>query len=275
MTMRNKQRGFIMASAIVATFGIVALIYFSFAMGVFAKEFSAREDRKRAWIVETQQKLDAWYERNKASIDADPDPIDTNLIVSSSGIVLEYGAQIESTARLSAAGIGYHNIAIWIPHDGASGTGLNHSTGEFNPGLLPDGVTLAPTRFVFTNGRAIETRAYLATVAKMRTNASRFESYFQAKLASDPDADASIDYFRATDCAAPINGQLPCIDTHTNIGPSNVQNLVGLSGDDIVSAWGNVIQVSNLEGLPSGGYSMSLKTAAPWGVDIQIIAVRP
>lgn len=264
-----------MASAIIATFGIVALIYFSFAMGISAKEAGEREDSKREWILETQKKLDAWYERNKAVIDADPDPIDTGLIVKQSGIVLEYGAQIESTARMSAAGIGYHNIAIWIPHDGASGTGLNLSTGEFNPGLLSDGVTPAPTKFVFTNGRAIQTRAYLSTVRKMRANASRFEGYYHAKLASDPDADASIDYFRAADCSAPINGELPCIDTHTDIGPANVQALLGLSDDDIVSDWGTAVQVSNLDGLPAGGHSISLKTSTPWGVAIQIIAARP
>lgn len=273
--MRNRQRGFVMASAIVATFGIVALIYFSFAMSVYAKASDERDDRKREWITETQQKLDAWYERNKADIDSDPDPINTAVIISQSGIDLQYGAQVESTARLSAAGIGYHNIAIWIPHDGASGTGLNHSTGEFNPGLLPDGITMAPTKFAFTNGRSIQTRAYLNTVQKMRTNASRFEGYYHAKQASDPDADASTDWFRAENCSSPVNGELPCIDVHTDISPSNVQSLLGLSGDDITNAWGGKIQISNLEELPAGGHSISLKTSTPWGQDIQIIAVRP
>lgn len=273
--MRNRQRGFVMASAIIATFGIVALIYFSFAMSVYAKASEERDERKREWIAETQQKLDAWYERNKSNIDSDPDPIDASVIVSQSGIDLQYGAQVESTARLAAAGIGYHNIAIWIPNDGASGTGLNHTTGEFKPGLLADGITLAPTKFAFTNGRAIQTRAYLNTVQKMRVNASRFEGYYQAKQSSDPDADASIDYFRAANCAEPINGELPCIDVHTDIAPSNVQTLLGLSGDDIVNAWGGKVKISNLEGLPAGGYSISLKTSTPWGQEIQIIAVRP
>ncbi len=273
--MRNQQRGFITASAIVATFGVVALIYFSFAMSVYAKKVGEQDDNQREWLAETQHKLDAWYERNKAAIDANTDPIPVNVILSQSGVVLEHGAKIESTPRLIAAGIGFHNIVIWIPHDGASGTGLNPLTGEFNPGLLADGVTLAPTKFALTNGRAIETRAYLSTVTKMRANASRFEGYYQAKLSLDPDADATIDYFRAADCASPKNGELPCIDTHTDIGPGNVQTLLGLSSDDIVNAWGGAVQISNLEDLPTGGHTISLKTATPWGQDIQIIAVRP
>lgn len=271
---RKNQRGFIVASALVVTLSIAALIYFSFAMGLAAKEAGRLEDRKKEWVSDTQAKLTSWYERNKAAIDADPNQLTSTAVLSGAGVTLEYGAQVASTARLIAGGIGFHSVAIWIPHDGASGTGLNASTGEFNPGTLTGGLT-APTKYAFANGRAIQTDAYLATVARMRETAAKFEGYFQARVLSDPDSGSEVNYYRAANCASPINGELPCIDSYTSLAAAGLGSVVGLSTDENVSSWGGAIEVSNLADVPVGESAIAIRTAIPWGSPIQIFAVRP
>lgn len=272
--MRRHQRGFVVASALVVTLSIAALIYFSYAMGLASKEAGRREDRKKEWITETQVKLEEWYQRNALAIDSDPDPIAEAVVLSGAGIVLEFGAQFASTPLLSAGGIGYHNIAIWLPADGASGTGLDASTGEFNPGTLTGGET-APTKYAMVNGRVLETRAYLKTIERMRRNAGKLEGYFHARVLSDPDSDSSMNYYRAANCSSPASGELPCIDSYTPLASSGIVNTVGLSPDDNVNAWGSAIEVSNLAGVPTGEAAISIRTTAPWGSFIQVTGARP
>lgn len=271
--MKRDQRGFVVASALVVTLSVAALIYFMFAMGLMAKEAGRLEDKKKEWVAETQVKLDSWYRRNAQVIDADPAALSQATVLSEAGVTLEYGAQFASTAQLAAAGIGFHNIAIWLPHDGVSGAGLDVSTGEFNPGTL--GGATAPTKYALVNGRAIQTELYLTTIKRMRKNASKFEGYFKARVQADPDSEAGVNYYRAADCVAPVSGELPCIDTYTSLALSGIAGQVGLSPDDNVNAWGGAVEVSNLAGVPVGESAISIRTAAPWGSVIQVIGVRP
>lgn len=273
--MRNRQRGFITASALVATFGIVALIYFAFAANLHARSAERKEVEQLRWMNDVQRKLDAWYGRNKAVIDANPGTIPVATILSQSGIVLEHGARVESTPRLMQSGVAFHNIVVWIPVDGATGTGINQTTGEFNPGML--GGAAAKTKFAFANGLMIQTDAYLETIKRMRNIASRFEGYYETMIGSDPDSESTINYYRAGNCSSPRNGELACVDVYTDISsnPGGIQTEIGFSGDDSVDSWGGEIKMSNLEDVPAGSNAIALKTTAPWGSDIKITAARP
>jgi len=270
----NRERGFIVPTALALSVSIAVMIYISFAMNLSARESARLDEKRQQWIRETQEALDAWYRRRAEVIDAESGALLQAAVLQEAGIRLDYGAQFASTVRLSAAGIMYHNLAVWLPLESATGTGLDPATGVFNPGTLPNG-DAAPTLFAFINGRAIETDLYLATVRRMRTNASILEGYFKARVLADPDSDSGVNYYRAADCSNPRNGQLPCIDTHVALTSSGVMPTVGLAQNDATSAWGSAIEISNLEGLPVGDPTISIRTVTPWGQPIQVIGVRP
>lgn len=271
---RHKQRGFVAATALVATLSIVAAIYFSFAYSVSVKARNRLDERRNEWIQETQKQLSAWYLRNANTIEANTAAIPVSSILSGAGINIDFGAQVASTAQLSANGISYHSVAIWLPADGATGTGLNMVNGSFNVGTMPNG-TPAPTKYALANGLMIETATYVGTLKKMRRDASKLEAYFNARFLSDPNGDAAENYYRAADCMNPIDGQLPCIDTYTPLASSGIMSTVGFSPDDAVDGWGNPVSVSNLAGVPAGQIAISLVSTTPWGSQIQILGVRP
>lgn len=270
----KRQAGFIVPTVLALSVSVAAMIYIGFAMNLAATESARLDEKKQQWIRETQDAVDAWYRRNAQDIEADSGAVSQNTVLQEAGVRLEYGAQFASTTRRSAGGIMYHNLAIWLPHQDATGTGLDSTTGSFNPGTLPNGES-APTRFAFINGRAIETDLYLETVKRMRRNASILESYFKARVLADPDSDSGVNYYRAADCSNPKNGELPCIDTHIALSSSGVMEVVGLAHNDVMSSWGSAVEISNLEGLPSGDPSISIRTNTPWGESIQVIGVRP
>lgn len=270
----KRQRGFIVPTALALSISVAVMIYIGFAMNLAAKESARLDEKKQQWIRETQDALNAWYRRRAEVIDAESGALSQATVLQEAGVRLDYGAQFASTARKSAAGVMYHNLAVWLPHDGATGTGLDAASGEFRPGTLTNGDT-APILFAFIDGRAIETDLYLTTVRRMRTNASILEGYFKARLLADPDSDSGVNYYRAADCSNPKNGELPCIDTHVALTSSGVMPTVGLAQNDATSAWGSAIDISNLEGLPAGDPTISIRTMTPWGESIQVIGVRP
>lgn len=261
-------------TALVATISIIVAIYMSFAYGVSIKARNRLDERRNEWIQETQKQLSAWYVRNANTIESNSAAIPVSDILAGAGIRIDFGAQVASTAQLAANGIAYHSIAIWLPADGATGTGLNMTDGSFNVGTLANG-TPAPTKYALANGLMIETAAYVGTIKKMRRDASKLEAYFNARFLSDPNGDTAENYYRAADCTSPMDGQLPCIDAYTPLASSGIMNTVGFSADDAIDAWGNPISVSNLDGVPAGQIAISLVSTTPWGSQIQILGVRP
>lgn len=272
--MKRNQQGFVVASALILMLSTSLMIYFSFISALSIKEAGMDAEKRLEWVRDAQQKIDYWYGLNKAVIDSQVGPVSESSVLDGAGITLKYGAQFASSNRLSSSGIEYHNIVFWIPVDGASGTGLNLSTGEFNPGTLSGGA-IAPTDFAMVHGLDVQTQAYLDSVAVARQVASKFELYFRAKIAADPDGDEGINYYRAAYCPTPVGGELPCVDTATDILSSGMQGAVGLLSSDVVDAWGQSVQVTNLAGIPPGDSAILISTSTPWGTQIKVFGVRP
>lgn len=256
---------------------IIALVYLSFTAEVTESALNRNESQKLEWLNEANTALTLWYERNKMTIDSNPDPILEADAISGSGIALKYGAQFQSTARITNGAVFYHIIALWIPEDGVTGTGFDIN-GVFQHGTNAGGGDATLQHYTLVNGGFIELRALRATVKQQLHLARQFEFWFKARALDNPTHDTEENFFRVGTCAGgtPAN-YLPCVDTYTaldNLSTDDVRAKIGFNIDDSRDDWGNPMEFTNLEGLPAAPpYSIGLRSTPPWGTPIYAYAV--
>ena len=240
-------------------------------------------------LVAAQQKLMAWYQNPANAWQLDSQTAITSVqltqILAEAGVVLDGAQPAVSTLVMGDGQVAYHVFALWY---GAGA--LNPATGVFTPAS-------GSTPYVLVSGQAIEAGLVQQTQAHMNHIAELLNNYFAVQNDNDADHDAGVDWFCDPTVAAALPQVLPCYGTGsagdspttliTNSVPitaTYIQQMVGLSNADIVTAWPvsqSYITVNsqpinpqspyNVLALPP--YPVLLNTVLPWGANLTMYAV--
>ena len=240
-------------------------------------------------LVAAQQKLMAWYQNpvNAWQLDSQTAiaPAQLAQMLAQAGVTLDGAQPAVSTLVMGDGQVAYHVFALWY---GAGA--LNPVTGVFTPAS-------GSTPYVLVSGQAIEAGLVQQTQAHMNHIAELLNNYFAVQNDNDADHDAGVDWFCDPTVAAALPQVLPCYGTGsagdspttliTNSVPitaTYIQQMVGLSNADIVTAWPvsqSYITVNsqpinpqspyNVLALPP--YPVLLNTVLPWGANLTMYAV--
>lgn len=271
----RKQGGFAIAAPLAITAAIIALIYLSFSAEVTESTKNRQAQLQQEWLQEARTTLTLWYERNQSVIDADPDALTQEAVFAGAGLAAQYGAQFQSTSRMTDGAVFYHAFAVWIPSPDVTGTGFDAS-GTFQQGTrsgLP-----ATIAYFLVNGRDIELQSLRSVNNQLRKLVQRLEFWFLVQTQSDPQYGAGNNYFRDPACSPSTTARyLPCIDTYTGMDAAaldTVRAQLGFDLNDVRDAWSGVVQFTNREGLPSAPpFAIGLRAITPWGSPIQAFAL--
>lgn len=263
----HAQQGFVVALTLGVLAVLIGFMYLAISTDVSQQAKTRQEELQNDWLNEARTALNLWYERNKNTIDADPNAITQATAFAGAGIVSAHGVQFQSTARLSDGAVQFHRIAIWLPQLGVTGTGFD-ANGVFQQGAK--GGNPAQIRYALIDGRLIELETLRATQDTMDKLGQRFESWFKLQSQQEPNQGVTVNYFRADSCAAtpPVN-RLGCIDSYTQFTHNSlddVRSKLGINADDVRDDWGGIIEFTNSQGLPAPPpFSIGLRASTPWG----------
>lgn len=271
------QRGFVSSLWLASVAGLVTTISVGLLMA-HDQEHSNRADvDRRAYIADVSARLARWYEFNAGATGALAGQLDVPAALAQAGVTPRYNLQVASSNRLADGMVAWHVMALWLPDpDSVQGIALDPLTGGFTQGAYISSGLPAQVVHAVVDGHASQLRRYSESSRRIREIGARLENRFSAMRAAHPLMPMFTNWYRAQDCGAVQGGELPCYDAYQNIATTEVPAAAGTSPASDFNAWGGVVQVSNLaDSSIVPPFSMSIRTALPWGGWLQVIAQEP
>lgn len=273
----RRQLGFVSYLWLASVAGLVTTISVGLLMVNDQRQSDRADVDRRAYIADASERLARWYELNSGATGALAGQIDVLAALAQAGVTPRYGLQAASSNRQTDGMVAWHVMALWLPEpDSVQGVALDPLTGGFTQGTYI--VSGLPARVVhaIVDGHASQLRLYSESSRRIREVGSRLENRFSAMRATHPLMPMFTNWYRAQDCGAVQGGELPCYDAYQDIAGTAVPAAAGTSPASDSNAWGGAVQVSNLaDSSTIPPYSMSIRTALPWGGWLQVIAQEP
>ena len=275
--MKQKQRGMVVPFLVMAVAGVVLLFVASMhSTAMYADKLD--EDVDRARVVEgAMQQLESWYRSEAGDIESNNlNPTEAQLL--SRIAERKYGLRAAFSARLGLPCPGgavlvtcvpFRRIVVWLPPvSDPSTASFNSATGVFTQGNV--------TAFKVFETRDIQIANAQRAYDHLDSVALAIQRYAQVRGALLPYGSGRINHLRPVSCLSVQLGELPCVDTYTDIETSGVLALVGLTAAEAVSPMGGRVQFSNLAGSSSAAppFSASLQVMSPWGTSLVITVVQ-
>lgn len=273
----RRQRGFVSYLWLVSVAGLVMAVSVGLLMASDQEHGNRAAADRRAYLADASARLARWYEFNSGATGAQPGQIDVAAALSQAGVTPRYNLQSASSNRLADGMVSWHVMALWLPDpDSVQGIALDPVTGAFTQGVyIASGL---PARVVHAviDGHASQLRLYSESSRLIREIGARLENRFSAMRATHPLMPMFTNWYRAQDCGAVQGGELPCYDAYQDIATTEVPATAGTSPASDFNAWGGAAQVSNLaDSSTVPPFSMSIRTALPWGGWLQVVAQEP
>ena len=282
----SSQGGFFL----IALTAVLATIAFIFILG-YSSAYSKRQSQslhqnQTAYLLDVKTRLENAYATDRLNIDADltyaayrtPAPWYEMAGINPSAATNRWSLEIAVSDRISRDGIMYTVVALWLPTD----------TDATNPPIFntADGTfqscTTAPCperAYTTLSGYGLQVAAQNDTKKTLNDVAFKAQSYFRARMLTDPTRNISINYFMPPFVACSgTTDDIPCIPNYTAIDATPLPALIGLDSDERKNAWGLDIEATNItdSNIISPPYTMSFRTQSPWaGTSYQIFAVQP
>lgn len=280
-----RQQGFGLLSFVYLT-SIIALSLVVGYSGLLARKVSNELlDRQSRYASEVVAQLEAAWPQFAARLDS-PDTSISNVpladVLRVSGITLAPRAQAEmsSVLLLPGEGLTYRNIVVYLntETDTTNPPDLDsfRATGEFVSCSDP-GQDCAQRPFAVFSSLDIERGLARETQLRLNKVASKAQFYFKARMLQDVEKNIDVNYFRRPngDCEVEFM-DLGCVDTYQPLATVNgmggldvsrMANRLGLNDEELFTAWGEPIEVSNLQDSVTDAtpFTMSFRARKPDG----------
>ncbi|MBC8738473.1 hypothetical protein F6X40_16990 [Paraburkholderia sp. UCT31] len=276
-----RQQGYVLLAFV----ALLSVVTFSFVVGystvLAKKEVAALLTNQKAFIASAASQVEAAYVANLAEVDGTTTSgsfRNPSQFLSLAGITPKWGMQAAVSNVLSARGVAYTVVALWIPTstDTQNPPSFDATTGTFNS--CPNAAApCAPRAYALVSGLTLQQQALQSALQQLNDLAAKEQEYFKAKALFDPDHDIGINYFRAPDGNCDDPNQMPCIDQYTAVGSTAVPPLLGIPASTQMNPWGLPLETSNLQDSSSAAppYSMAFRTSTPWGASYTVLALQP
>lgn len=289
----SRQQGFGLLSFVV----ISAIVAFTLVVGYSAnmtrKQVLDLLPRQNSHLDASMQLIEQMWAQRAYELDYASPSNDRNVdeVLQWSGVHRRGGmlAAMSSVMSLPAEGIAYRSVVLYYPSetDDVNPPDIDHfkATGEFKS-CANETADCAARVFRVFNSIDVERALAKETVARLNRVAQKAQSYFKARMLQDPERNISVNYFRRPmgECEVfPID--LGCVDTYQGLvtmsGPTTYTRgrlaiNLGLNDEELFSAWGHPIEVSNLQdsSTVAAPFSMAFRARKPLGGFVSISAVQ-
>lgn len=289
----SNQKGF----GLLIFIAIVGVIAFSIVLATSAlfvkKSVLDAKAKQTAYLSDLKQDLTEYWHQNASILDKhDGGVISTQTLVQSASLRLKHNVEINvSNILTSPEGISYRKVAAWIPSDATYSNPPQVasfiSSGTFIPctdvSTTDDACT--SLNYMVFDSLDVEKKLRADTMDRLQRVALKAQALFQARVYSDPDRDISINRFipvRGCSDAERDPTELECLKVLTplatvafgSIIPSTTANVLSLTSDELVTAWGDPILAINDMGESSPPYTMVFRARTPYGTSIDLRAVQ-
>lgn len=133
---------------------------------------------------------------------------------------------------------------------------------------------------VLVDGHALERLAVERARRQLRQLAARLETWFAARIASDPLHRADSNHFRPADpgCFAAA-GELPCVADYVDVAQlERLATTLALTPAELLSPWGSCCPLEASNGADASAfapYTLALRVRTPWDLMLVAQAVQP
>lgn len=275
---------------------VTAVIAFSLVVGYTGVLTKSQANRLQAtqsdYLSEVRTQVMAFYQRKAFALDQQSmsNPVSVNDLLAGALVRKRFGLQAALSDVLSLPdGVRYRRIAVWLPSDTDTDNPPDLSsftqTGKF-VSCTNLGSPCADRQMAVFDSIDLERELQKETQARLRHIALKAQAYFKARTLQDPERNISVNYFRPlANICTPRDMELECLDIYTPLSvpaiggalvPSRTASTLGLTGAELVSAWGLPIEASNVQDAVTDDtpFTMVFRAARPSGGYYSIRAIQ-
>jgi len=288
----KRQQGFgLLVFVLIATTIALSLVL-GYSGLLTRQEAQQRTAKLQAYLSDARSQILSFYGRNLAQIDSVSlgNNTSVNDLLAGGNVNVRYGLQAALSKPLASdSGLYYRRVVLYMPSetdgDNPPNIAAFVNSGDFQS--CTDMSKLCGTRtYVVFDSLTLEKAALAETKHRLEEVAYKAQAYFKARMLLDPEHNVSVDYFRPAygGCSPGLN-DLQCLDTYTPLAvlsagswatQTNLPATIGLTNDELISAWGDPIQASNLADSQTGSppFTMMFRAPSPFGGFYSVTAVQ-
>jgi len=288
----QRQQGFGLLVFVIIT-AIVALSLVVGYSGVLTRTHANQVvANHQQYLAESRVALLTFYEKHAYAIDEQSMSNTTTIeqLLAGANVPTRYGMRAAlSNILVSPEGLRYRAVALWLPSETDEANPPNIAqfitTGQFKD-CINGAANCADRSFVVFDSADIQRDFAKRTIARLEKVAMKAQSYFKARTLQDPERNVSVNYFRNPSGGCEVMPMdLQCLNNYTPLAmpdgsgkltPSRTAINLGLSDEELVSAWGRPIEASNLTDAVTDDtpYTMVFRAATPAGTFYTVRAVQ-
>lgn len=295
------QRGF----GLLVFVAMVSLISFSIVLGYSGQlakyESNRRPVKQKAYLNQVRDQLQAFYLANATLLDEPSagNNYTVEALVQAAGIHRRWDVRFAMSRVLDGdTGLKHRRVVAFFPTD----TDVDNppdlesfeATGHF-VSCVNAGMPCAKRELVDFDSLWFHKDARIETQRRLERAALKAQAYFRARMLQDPEKNISVNWFRppfadasGTCPSTPAYLQdLPCLNTYTPLAyfdtgsatwkaSNSVAQQLGLADDELVSAWGDPLELTNLQDSETTDppFTMVFRFRNPFGGYITVRAVQ-
>ncbi|MNR71664.1 hypothetical protein D3C71_22950 [compost metagenome] len=288
-----RQRGFGLFVFVLAASAIALSLVLGYSGMMTREEANRRPVKQRTAMEQHRQQILAFYrtvagEYDRASAGNTYTVAD---VLKGASINQRWGLQAEMSNLLPAEGnLRYRRFVLYYPSetDEANPPSIEafRQTGVFQSCANPD-LDCAKREFMVFDTLSIHREAAQETQRRLERIALKAQAYFKARMMQDPEKNISVNYFRPMfgKCDKRLSMDLQCVDTFAPLvvrngfgwaPTNNLAQTLGLTDEELLSAWGDPIEVSNKEGseVSEPPFTMVFRVPSPFGGYYTVRAIQ-
>lgn len=286
-----RQRGFGLLAFVMLTAIVAFTLVVGYAGVMTRKEANRLPARQAAYLEEAATQVEKAWVSHAYAIDS-PSASNTTTaeqVLSVAGVTAQYGLQVALSDVRVLNGVAHRSLVLFLPSETDESNPPNlakfKTTGQFES-CSNTGAECAPRRLKVFNSLELQQELTRETQARLLRLAQKAQSYFKARMLQDPERNVSVNYFRKPMGACEVlDIDLGCMDTYQPLAvldnPARYSRTrmavsLGLTDEELFSAWGFPIEASNLldSVTDDAPYSMSFRALRPGGGFVTIKAVQ-
>lgn len=287
----TRQRGFGLLAFVMLTAIVAFTLVVGYAGVMTRKEANRLPARQAAYLETAVAQISKAWAVHAYAIDA-PGASNTTTaeqILQVASVTPQYGLQAALSDVRITNGVAHRSLVVYLPSDTDASNPPNvaafKTSGQF-ASCVNANADCAPRRFKVFSSLELEQELTRETQARLGRLAQKAQSYFKARMMQDPERNVSVNYFRKPLGACEVlEMDLGCMDTYmplavmdnpTKYSRTRMASALGLTDEELFSAWGFPLEASNLLDSVTNDapFTMSFRAMRPGGGFLSVKAVQ-
>lgn len=288
-----RQQGFGLLSFVIATTAVALTLVVGYAGNLTRKVANELQETEMAYLKEVSNHIEAIYPSYAGKLDdvSGANKATVADVLRLAGVSLKpiATAAMSNVLTVPSEGLSYRNIVVFLPShtDGVNPPNLDlfRTTGSFQSCTNAGAECTLRNFQVFSS---LELQRDMGRETQLRLNkvASKAQSYFKARMLQDIEKNIDVNYFRQPSGGCEVfDIDLGCVDNYAPLAQDNgmggltrtrMANNLALTAEELFTAWGDPIEVSNLldsvtDAVP---FTMAFRARKPSGGFFTLKAVQ-